>query len=126
LRRRKKSGKLFRTFKLFIPVLFILSILWVWKSTAAKSLSRQLTRLEHQRITLIEDNKRLLAELEQYRSVGWVDSRVRNNFGMTYDIKNRVILLENPKAKISKKTNPQMFASVLGFFYDAWQFLTGE
>jgi hypothetical protein len=125
LRHKRKSGKLFRTFKLFIPILFILSILWVWKSTAAKSLSRQLTRLENQKKTLIEDNKRLQAELEQYRSVGWIDSRVRTDYGMTYDIKNRVILLENQKIA-TQPVRHDFYAGILGNIRDIWRFLTGE
>jgi hypothetical protein len=126
LRRSRKSGKLLKTFRLFIPILFILSILWVWKSTTAKSLSRQLTSLERQKKTLIEDNKRLKAELEQYRSVGWIDSRVRADFGMTYDIKNRVILLENKKTVAPSPAMPGLYANTLEYLRDIWRFLTGE
>jgi hypothetical protein len=126
LRHKRKNGKLAKTFKLFVPVLFLLSILWVWKSTAAKSLSRQLSRLENQKTTLIEDNKRLLAELEQYRSVGWIDSKVRNEFGMTYDIKDRVIMLENQKTATTAPAPRGFYAGVLEMFRDIWCFIAGE
>lgn len=125
MRYKKKSGKLFKTFKLFIPVLFILAILWVWKSTAAKSLSRELTLLEKQRKTLIEDNKRLLAELEQYRSVDWIDSRARTDYGMTSDFKNRVFLLENQQV-IAKPVRRDLYAGILESLRDIWNFLTGK
>jgi cell division protein FtsB len=123
--RHKRKSKLFKTFKLFIPVLFILSILWVWKSTAAKGLSQQLTRAEKQKKTLIEDNKRLQAELEQYRSVGWIDSRVRTDYGMTYDIKNRMIFMENQPTAV-KPVRPGLYAGILGNLRDIWNFFTGK
>ena len=125
MRHKRKSSTLFKTFKLFIPVIFVLAILWVWKSTAAKSLAEQLTLLEIQRKTLIEDNKRLQAVLEQYRSVGWIDSRARIDYGMTYDIKNRLILFENQQATV-KPVRHDLYAGVLGNLRDIWNFLTGE
>lgn len=126
MRHKRRSGKLTKSFRLIVPVLFLLSILWVWKSTAAKSLSKQLSNLENQKKTLIEDNKRLLAELEQYRSIGWIDSKVRNEFGMTYDIKNQVILLENQKTIKSTSMPRGFYAGVLEMLGDIWDFLVGK
>ena len=126
MRHKRKSGKINKAFRLIVPVLFLLSILWVWKSTAAKSLSKQLSLLEKQKKTLIEDNKRLLAELEQYRSVGWIDSKVRNEYGMTYDIKNQVILLENQKTAKTASIPRGFYAGVLEMLGDIWHFLIGE
>lgn len=126
MRHRRKSSQIAKTFRLIVPVLFILSILWVWKSTAAKNLSRQLSNLESKKKALIEDNKRLLAELEQYRSVGWIDSKVRKEFGMTYDVKNQMILFENRKTAKTASVPRGFYAGVLETLTDIWHFIMGE
>jgi len=124
--KRRKNGQLAKTFRLIVPVLFLLAILWVWKSTTAKSLSKQLSDLEKQKKTLIEDNKRLLAELEQYRSIGWIDSKARKEFGMTYDIKDQLIMFDNQKTVKTAPLRRGFYAGVLEMLTDIWHFLLGE
>jgi len=125
LRHNRKRNKLSKKLKIIVPALFVVAILWVWKSTTAKELSRHLTGLEQQRKTLVEDKKRLLAELEQYRSISWIDSRVRANYGMTYDIKNRLILFENQKT-VPRPPSHNFYAGILDYVRDVWRFLAGE
>jgi len=67
---------------------------------------------------MIEHNKLLEAQLEEFRSPAWVDGRARE-LGMTYDIKKRRVLFET----VSKKpeTKQSLFASVgdfLGRLYE--------
>jgi hypothetical protein len=126
MRHRRKKNQLAKSFRLIVPVLFLLAILWVWKSTVARNLCRHWSSLENQKKVLIEDNKRLLAELEQYRSIGWIDSKVRQEFGMIHDTKNRMILLENQKTEKKTSVPRGFYAGVLETLNDIWRFLTGE
>jgi len=87
-----------------IPVIFALAILWVWKSTEALSLSKELTRLERNKKEIIEQNKHLGAELDRYRSIAWIDSCVRK-YGWSYDLKQRLVLYDKASPKSEKGRN---------------------
>lgn len=91
--RRKKNRNYL---KLIIPGIFVLAVLWVWKSIEADRLSRELTRQERTKKVMIEKNKQLQAQLEKYRSIAWVDSCVRQKYGMTYNVKERIVLYDLP------------------------------
>ena len=95
-RKRKKSN-----IKIIpiVGLVFLRAVIWVWKSTEAHKLSRQLTELENAQKTLIEDNKLLRAELLNHRSISYIDKCVRQRYGMTYDVKERMVLIDNPDKK---------------------------
>jgi len=101
-RRNKKNAQ--NRVILIIPIIFALAVLWVWKSTEALSLSKELTRLERNKKEIIEQNKHLRAELDKYRSIAWIDSRVRK-YGWSYDVKQRLVLYDKPTLKSKKDRN---------------------
>jgi hypothetical protein len=113
LRFKRKKSKIPFGLKLLVPIIFLLAILWVWKSTEATNLSRQLTGLERTKNTMTEENKRLMAELAKYRSVAWIDSCVRSDSSMTYDIKNRLILFEKNQSNSRPQSSKGLYAGVL-------------
>jgi hypothetical protein len=98
LRPRYKRKKKKNHLKLIIPGIFMLAVLWVWKSIETDRLSRVLTSQERAKKVMIEKNKQLQAELEKYRSIAWVDSCVRQKYGMTYNVKQRIVLYDLPVA----------------------------
>jgi len=95
-RRNKKNAPSRLIF--LIAIIFALAVLWVWKSTEALNLSKELTRLERTKNEIIEQNKHLRAELDKYRSIAWVDSCVRTQ-GLTYEVKERLVLFDKPVLK---------------------------
>jgi hypothetical protein len=115
LRFKRKKNKIPFQFKAAVPFVFLLAIMWVWKSTAATNLSRQLTGLDRAKSDIIEENKRLSAELEKYRSISWIDTCVRFRSNMTYDVKNRLILYEKSQIMPKSESNLGLYASVLDF-----------
>lgn len=124
MRFRRKRNRLFRKFAFVIPIAFTLAILWVWKSTVATELSQELTRLDQTKRSMAEQNRRMTADLEHYRSVAWVDPIVRTRLGMTYDIKNRIVLFDN---KITKppRASKGLYASLTDNLRDVWRYITG-
>jgi hypothetical protein len=121
LRFKRKKSKIPFQLKLLVPIVFFLAILWVWKSTEATNLSRQLTELERTKNKMTEENKRLMAELEKYRSIAWIDSCVRSGSDMTYDIKNRLILYEKSQINIRLRSNKGLYAGVLEFLANVFK-----
>lgn len=101
-RRNKKNAQ--NRVLLIIPVIFALAVLWVWKSTEALSLSKELTLLERNKKEIIEQNKHLRAELDKYRSIAWIDSCVRK-YGWSYDVKQRLVLYDKPTPKSEQDRN---------------------
>jgi hypothetical protein len=106
-RHNKKSGH--NRAILIIPVIFTLSVLWVWKSTVALSLSKELTKLERDKTEIIEQNKHLRAELDKYHSIAWIDSCVRQ-YGWSYEVKQRMVLFDKPALK--SEPNRNLFVSL--------------
>jgi hypothetical protein len=94
---------------LIIPIIFALAVLWVWKSTVALSLSKELTGLERNKKEIIEQNKRLRAELDKYHSIAWIDGCVRQ-YGWSYEVKQRVVLFDTPAPKL--ESDRSMFVSL--------------
>ncbi len=113
MRPRRKRKKTFNRFKLVIPIAFVLAVMWVCKSNEADKLSRKLTELERTKKSIIEQHKLLHIELEKYRSIGWIDRCARQNFGMTYDVKKRIVLFD--RSKEIRRQNRGLFASLGGF-----------
>jgi dynactin complex subunit len=87
--------------------------MWVWKANEVNRLSRKLTELEKSRNDHVEQNRFMKAELEKYRSLAWIDPKARLEFGMTHDIKNRIVLFDQAVGKPAK--NQSLFAGVLDF-----------
>ncbi|MCD6161654.1 MAG: hypothetical protein J7K40_04475 [candidate division Zixibacteria bacterium] len=121
---RRKKKKQFVQVKLLFPVLFFLAVIWVWKSNEADRLSRQLTQLERAKKNLAEQNRRFYVELEKYRSIAWIDNCVRQNYGMTYDVKKRIVLFDKTTAK--QKIDQSLFASVGSFLERVFDSLLGK
>jgi len=94
---------------LIIPIIFALAVLWVWKSTVALSLSKELTKLERDKTEIIEQNKHLRAELDKYHSIAWIDRCVRQ-YGWSYEVKQRMVLFDKPSPK--SEPNRNMFVSL--------------
>ena len=113
-RRKKKDGK--SKAIAIIGFVFLLAVLWVWKSIEAHKLSRELTGLENAKNTLVENNKHLKAELEKFKSIAYVDSCVRTKYGMTYNVKQRMVLFDSSLKK--PKVNRNMFADIYNFLID--------
>jgi len=111
LRPRYKHKKNKNRLKLLIPGVFLLAVLWVWKSIEADKLSRELTSQERTKKMIIEKNKQLHAELEKYRSIAWVDSCVRQRYGMTYEVKSRIMMHDLP---VERPAIPRSFMAGLG------------
>lgn len=107
-RRKKKENK--SKVLTITALFFLLAVLWVWKSIEAHKLSRELTSLENTRKELIESNKHLKAELARLHSIAYIDSCVRHKYGMTYEVKERIVLFDKSGAK--KKKNLNMFADL--------------
>jgi len=104
LARRRKKKKSNNIIAFIIPIIFGLAILWVWKSTEAHNLSRELTRVEKTKTQMIEKNKLLKAELEKYRSISWIDGCARE-YGLTYEVKERLVLFERSGKKPERNRN---------------------
>ena len=113
MRTNRKRKKTFNRFKLVIPIVFVLAVMWVWKSNEADKLSRRLTELERTKKNIIEQHKLLHIELEKYRSIGWIDRCARQNYRMTYNVKKRIVLFDRPNEV--QKQNRSLFASMGGF-----------
>ncbi len=103
---------------------FLLAILWVWKSNEADKLSRRLTQLEREKKTLIDHNKLLHVKLEKHRSIAWIDSCVRQNYKMTYDVKKRIVLFDKPALKPG--VNQSLMAGLGNFFVRTYRSLIGK
>lgn len=112
-KRRKKKESKSKVF-LTIALVFLLAVLWVWKSIEAHKLSRELTQLESSRKVLVENNKQLKADLARLRSISWIDNCVRNKYGMTYEVKERMVLFD--KAQHRNRPNRNMFANIISEF----------
>ncbi|MCP4583337.1 MAG: hypothetical protein GY839_17150 [candidate division Zixibacteria bacterium] len=102
--RRRKKKKSNNKIVFIIPIVFGLAILWVWKSTEAHNLSRELTRIENTKKQMIEKNKLLKAELEKYRSISWIDGCARK-YGLTYEVKERLVLFEKTTKRPERNRN---------------------
>ncbi|RKX18782.1 MAG: hypothetical protein DRP26_04590 [Candidatus Zixiibacteriota bacterium] len=102
MRLHHKKNRFFKQFRLIIPAIFALAIVWVWKSTMADKFSRMLTELDQTRKELIEENKRLKVKLERYSSISWIDSCACYKYGMTYNVKKRIVVFDNPKEETKK------------------------
>ncbi len=114
-RSRKKKESKSKMFTV-IAFIFLLAVLWVWKSIEAHKLSRELTELESARVELVENNKHLNAELSRLRSIAWVDSCVRFKYGMTYEVKERMVLFD--KGQVRNRVNRNMFANSVSKLID--------
>ena len=121
---RKRRQHKFDRRILLVPVVFVIALLWVWKANEADKLSREYTRLERTKKSLAEKNKSLLAQLEKYRSIAWIDSKVRSNYKMTYEVKNRLVLFDEPVKK--PKPRWSLMADIGGFLGRVFSFLTGN
>ncbi len=95
MRLKKGKNRLFRKAKRFLPLIFLMAVLWVWKSTVAVDLSRELTQLRRTHDSLIDKNKQLAGLLEKYRSMPWIDSCAGQSFGMNTDTRNRDYIYED-------------------------------
>jgi cell division protein FtsB len=113
LKPQRKSKRNYSLLKLMIPLIFIIAVMWVWKANEVNRLSRKLTELEKRRNDHAEQNKFMKAELEKYRSLAWIEPKARLEFGMTHDIKNRIVLFDQTTGKPAK--NQSLFAGVLDF-----------
>jgi hypothetical protein len=107
-----------------IPALFAIAVIWVWKSTEVDKLSRRMTELNQVKRNLIEENKRLKVKLESYRSISWIDSCACRQYGMTYNVKKRVVVFENPIEKKRKDRN--LFAGLGNIAGEIVKKLKGE
>lgn len=113
-RRKKKETK--SKAALIVGLAFILAVLWVWKSIEAHNMARELSNLDNEKKRIVEDNKNLKAELEKLRSIAWVDSCVRTNYGMTYGVKERMVLFDSAVEK--KAVSRNMFASTADYLIE--------
>lgn len=87
---------------------FLLAVAWVWKSTVAVKMSRELTQLRRTRDSLVAKNNQLNGQLEKFRSIAWIDSCAGVVFGMNTDMKNRQFIYEDSETKkndVAKMTN---------------------
>jgi hypothetical protein len=110
LRLHHKKNRFFKQFRFIIPAIFALAVLWVWKSTEAVKFSRTLTEVGQVKKELVEENKRLKVKLEFYSSISWIDSCVCRRYGMTYDVKKRIVVFDNPIEKT--KNDRSLFAGL--------------
>ena len=87
-------------------------------------MSRRLTDLEREKKICIENNKLMQAKLEKYRSIAWIDQQVRKNFGMTYNVKRRIVLFDVPSGQTD--TDRGLFASLSDFIVKVFKSLVKD
>jgi hypothetical protein len=71
-----------------------LSLLWVWKSNQVKDYYAGMKRLETVRENLITENTRLYVNLQDLKSLSAVDKVVREKFGLTQNVAQRLLLTD--------------------------------
>lgn|GEM_PF-1887069 len=116
MRLKKGKNRLFRKAKRLLPLIFLLALLWVWKSTVAVDLSRELTQLRRTHDSLIDKNKQLTGLLEKYRSMPWIDSCAGQGFGMNTDTRNRDYIYEDSPTEQSVAGSKRNYAGLSEFW----------
>ncbi len=125
MRLKKRKSRLYRKIKRSLPLIFVLAMLWVWKSTVAVDLSRELTQLRRTRDSLIEKNKQLAVQLERYRSIAWIDSCAGYGFGMNTDMRNREFIYEDAPIDRNATGNKSNYAGLSEFWSGLVRLLRG-
>lgn len=124
MRIHRKKNRWFEQFRLIIPAVFAVAVIWVWKSTEVDKLSRRMTELNQVKKTLVEKNKHLKIKLERYKSISWIDSCACHQYGMTYNVKKRIVLFESPVEKT--KIDRSLFAGLSSIAGEIIKKLKGE
>jgi len=83
-----------------------------------------MTELNQVKKNLIEENKRLEVKLEWYKSISWIDSCASRQYGMTYDVKKRIVVFENPVG--NKRKDRNLFAGLGNIAGEIVKKLKGE